>query len=148
MTLHIQNAPFTRDVVLGQSSSTNVTVTRGGPAYVGTDADGNTNRLIPVTDASAHEPNGISLIATADVDGQNVGKIALWPMTIMTDDVDGTNPPEAVAGNRVFLLDTGLWSDADGSGVSASFGTCIEVKASGTYSGFYVLQLTGPDFDT
>jgi hypothetical protein len=105
--------------------------------------------MVPVTDISAHRADGLSLVATADVAySNNVAKMALWPMTIMTDNVASGAAPTATLDNRVYINDSGEFTNADGGASSVSFGACIEVKTSGTYSGYYVLSLTGPDFDT
>jgi len=146
-TTHFQNALFARDIEIGESSSTDVTVVRGQPVYAGADADSNANRMIPVTDISAHSCNGLSQVATADV-VNGVAKMALFPMTIMTDNVASGAVPTATADARVYINDSGEFTNADGGGSSVSYGVCLEVKTSGQYSGMYVLQLTGPDFDT
>ena len=147
MATHFQNAPFTRNINMGESSSVDETVVRGQPVFAGVDDDSNANRMVPVTDVSTHAPSGVSLVATADVIN-GVAKMALWPMTIMTDNVDSSDPPEAVADKKVYSNDSGEWTDSDDDASSVSFGSCIEVKTSGLYSGMYVLNLTGPDYDT
>jgi hypothetical protein len=147
MATHFQNAPFTRNINMGESSSVDLGGRRIIKKFAGADPDGNANVMVPVTDVSAHAPSGLSLVATADVIN-GVAKMALFPMTIMTDNVDSGNPPEAVADNKVYCNDSGEWTDSDDDASSVSFGSCIEVKTSGTYSGYYVLNLTGPDYDT
>lgn len=144
---HIQLALVTRNINMGESSSVDQTVVRGQPVFAGADPDGNANAMVPVTDVSAHAPIGVSLVATADVIN-GVAKAALWPMTIMTDNVDSGDPPEAVLDNKVYCNDSGEWTDSDDDGSSVSFGSCIKVETSGLYSGMYVLNLTGPDYDT
>lgn len=65
--------------------------------------------------------------------------IAVFPCIILTDNVDGTNPPEA--GKDVFILDSGAFSDTDTGTEGRSYGYCAQVNADGTY----LLVLTGPD---
>ena len=123
------------NTVLGQSSQTNYTVSRGMMIYVGADADGNPDRLRPVTDVSAAAVEGLALETTADI-------------ALRNDNVDGTNPPENVLDNRVYALDAGTWSDADGDSASVSFGYCTNVYSDGEYGPdtHYRLVLTGPDY--
>jgi hypothetical protein len=63
--------------------------------------------MVPVTDISAHRADGLSLVATADVAySNNVAKMALWPMTIMTDNVASGAAPTATLDNRVYINDS------------------------------------------
>ena len=151
MATEFQNVPNQdNNTILGQSSQTNYTVTRGMMVYIGADADGNPDRVRPVTDVSTAAVEGLSLESTTDIALRNdeVCAYATFPMVIVTDNVDGTNPPENVADNRVYALDAGTWSDADGDSASVSFGYCTNVYSDGEYGSttHYRLVLNGPDY--
>lgn len=145
-TTHVQWAPNVQNAVLGQSSSTNRTVVRGGPIYKGTDADGNTDRVIEITDISAHESDGLALTATADVVYTNDQiSIALWPLRILTNNVVSGAVPTVIADSRVYLHDEGQWSNADDADPSGhSYGRCTGTETLGGVT-YYQLNLTGRD---
>lgn len=67
--------------------------------------------------------------------------IALFPLIIVTDNVDSTNPPEA--GKEVYILDNGSFSDEDGGSANVRYGYCTRIS-----SGMYSLALTGPTIDS
>lgn len=147
MATHFQGKPESvNHLKIGYTSSARDTIVRGQPVYFGEDADGNANRVIPVSDISAHQCNGLALSDTADMAYTNdVMAVALFPVTIITDNVDSSNPPEAAADSEVYILNAGTFSDADGGTANHSYGYCLEVKTSGEYSGMYVIRLIGTD---
>jgi len=148
MATHFQGIPRSRDnMLIGYTvGAVRETIVRGQPIWIGTDANSSTQRVNPVSDITAHQCNGLALSDTADmVYTKDVMAFAQFPMTIITDNVDSSNPPVATADNEVFILNDGTFSNADGDSAGHSYGTCIEVKASGEYSGLYVLDLQGTD---
>jgi len=145
-TCYIQKMPNQKsNLLLGEDTAVKETVEVGTFIYIGTDTDGNLNRVIPVSDSSAHCPDGIALTTTANTSyTKDVCAVALWPVRMLTTNVDGSNPPEAVADNRVYVLDAGTASDADGGTAGWSIGVCNGVESvEGTT--MYDLNLTGRD---
>ncbi len=151
MATQFQNVLYQdNNTILGQTSSTNYTVIRGTLIYVGADHDGNADRVRPALDITAAAVEGLALESTADIAlrNDNVCAYATFPMVIVTDNVDGTNPPENVLDNRVYALDAGTWSDADGDSGSHSYGYCTNVYSDNEYGPdtHYRLVLNGPDY--
>ena len=147
MPTNIEWAPNVRnDLLIGESGGTKYTLVRGQPVFIGVDGDSNAQRVVPTTTVANHAANGVCLTATADTEYTNdVCAVALWPVRINTTNVDGTNPPEAVADAVVYLLDAGTWSDTDTNSGGHSYGRCIKVETLGDASDYYTLTLTGMD---
>jgi hypothetical protein len=144
-TTHIQWAPNIGTHTLGQSSSTNRTVYRGQPAFIGTDADSNTERVVDIDDISGEAANCIILTATADVAyTNNVMSVAYFPCRILTNNVASGAEPAATADNRVYIDDSGQFSNADGGSAGHSYGSCVDTRTIGGVT-FYDLNLTGRD---
>jgi len=148
MATHFQGIPDSIDnLLIGYTvGAERETIVKGQPIFVGTDANSSTQRVNPVSDISTHQCNGLALNKTANMPyTKDVMAFAQFPMTIRTDNVDSSNPPVATADNEVYILDDGTFSNADGDSAGHSYGHCIEVIASGKYSGLYVLRLEGTD---
>ena len=149
MATHFQGSyQSVNHVKIGYTSGGTVreTIVRGQPVWFGTDAASNANRVNPVSNIDAHQCNGLALSDTADmVYDKDVMAVALLPVTILTDNVDSSNPPEAGADNEIYILDDGTFSDTDGGSALHSNGYCIEVKTSGEYSGLSLLRVMGMD---
>ena len=135
-------------VDLGESSSADITVVAGQPVFIGTDADGNTQRAVDITDISAHGAVGIVRTATENIAYTN-GKItvALFPVRIRTDNVAAAALPTATADNLVYLNNSGEWCNADGNTAGHAYGSCVKVIAAGTYpastTALYELDIKG-----
>ena len=144
-TTHVQQALNIGTHTLGQSSSVNLTVYRGQPAFIGADADGNAERVVEIDDISAEAATCIILSKTADiVYTNNVLSVAYMPCRILTDNVASGAEPEATADNRVYIDDNGQFSNADGGSSGFSYGSCVDTRTIGTTT-FYDLNLTGRD---
>ena len=143
---HVQWSPDVITATLGQSSSTNRTVYRGSPIFIGTDADGNTERVVEITDISVHAAEGITLTSTVDIQySSDQVSVALFPLRILTNNVVSGALPTATADNRVYLHDEGQWANADDADPAGhSYGTCVDTR---TLDGvtYYELNLTGRD---
>jgi hypothetical protein len=143
---HIQSAREVVSQTLGQSSSVDKTVYRGSPVYFGTDDDGNTNRVIPVTDISAHAMIGVCLTSSTDAAAGTKSEVsvALMPCRILTNNVASGVEPEATADNRVYVDDSGQFTDTDGGSAGHSYGSCLYTRVIGGTT-YYLLELTGRD---
>lgn len=120
------------DFEIGESSSVRYTLTTDSVVYFGADADANPNRIVPVTDSSAQYANGICQTTTANAANVDyMAEVVLFPCRVITNNIDGSNPPTATLKNRVYLLDAGTWSNADGGSSGVSYGNCIRVFPSG-----------------
>ncbi len=130
---------------IGTSSSTRYTLVNGQPVFIGADGDAHAGRIVPTTDISAHAAVGLAKIATTMAAyTKYIAEIALWPMRIITDNVDGSLPPQAVLDNRVFILDAGTFTDTDTDSAGHFYGMCNGVFSSGDFNGTYDLNLQGP----
>ena len=130
---------------IGQSSSVNRTVYRGSPVFIGTDADGNTERVMDIDDISAEAAVGINMTATADIAyTKNQVSVALFPCRILTNNVASGALPTATADNRVYIDDSSQWSNADGGTAGHSYGTCVDTRSISGVT-YYELNLTGRD---
>ncbi len=146
-TTHVQNTGNLNVITgtLGQSSSTNRTVYRGSPVFVGADADGNAERVMDIDDISAEAAVGICLTATADIAyTNNQVSVALFPCRIFTNNVASGALPTATADNRVYIDDNSQFSNADGGTSGHSYGTCVDTRTLGSVT-YYELNLVGRD---
>lgn len=147
-TTHFQGIPDSVDnMLIGYTvGGVRETIERGQPVWFGTDANSSTQRINPVSDITAHQANGLALNETANMlYTKDVMAVALPPFTIITDNVDSSNPPEAVLDNEIYIMNNGTFSDADGDSAGHSNGYCIKVISSGKYSGMYQLRITTMD---
>ena len=141
----VQIARNVMTATLGQSSSVNRTVYRGSPVFIVTDADGNTERVVEITAIGTHAAEGIALSTTTDIAyTKDQISVALFPFRILTTNVDSGTEPSAVADNRVFLVNSGQWSNADGGGAGHSYGSCVGTESIGGTT-YYELNITGRD---
>ena len=148
MAIHFQgNVSSVNSLDIGYTAGgARETIVRGQPVWVGTDANSSTGRVNPVSDITAHQANGLALSDTADMPySDDKMAFATFPVRIYTDNVDSSNPPEAVLDNEVYIMNDGTFSDADGDSAGHSVGVCLEVVTSGVYNGLYHLQLNGVD---
>lgn len=133
------------DKEIGTSSSTRYTLVNGTPVFIGTDGDSNTGRVIPVTVIADHAAVGLARITTTMAQyAKYMAELALWPMRIITDNVDGTHPPVMTADNRVYLLDAATFASSDDSTANHFYGMCSAVFSTGEFNGTYELNLMGP----
>jgi len=144
MGTDFQNNPFVIDYLLAgkDGSDDYYTFVVGTPCYIGTDAQGNTYRVIPVTDSSAHKATCLAASTTAELNAQDKDTMSVvaFPLVINTDNVASGAEPLPAADMQVFLLDDGTWSNADGGTASNHYGDAL---AYNSITGMYLLVLHG-----
>lgn len=139
-----QNNPFVIDYLLAgkDGSDDYYTFVIGTPCYVGTDAQSNAYRVIPVTDSSAHKAVCLAASITAELDAQDKDTMSVvaFPLVILTDNVKSGTEPLPAIDMQVFLEDDGSWSNNDGGSASNHYGDALGYDSG---SGMYLLVLHG-----